>query len=374
MDTGRATGSPEAWPVRWYDGVTAARHDGTVRWEEGHGFALDNGVDAPRILPPGALRFVEKRADEVIYALSELPDFRLHLPMGAAAALGAHLPAASTYGAWVDRLGLGRAALAFAGVSAAVLAVVLTAPGWLGPMVPASWERRLGDAMVGDLGNRLCRTPQSDAALAKLLAKVDASTNPGSGSRSDRAPIRAGIANIDMVNAVALPGAQVLLFDELVQEAETPDELAGVLAHEVGHVRQRHVMTAMLRQFGLSILTSGVSSEVGSGALAATTLTYSRQAEAEADGFARAAMARADISPVGTARFFERQLRESGEGDLPAEVEWLSSHPLQAERAKAFRAGAVAGRRYKPALSPAEFRALKEACRRDPDVEEWDLF
>lgn len=355
---------PARWPVRWYDGVTASRHDGTTWWEEGRGLALDNGHDPPRVLPPGSLRFVEKRPGEVVYSLAEVPDFRLHLPAEAVAALGAHLPAPFTYGAWVDRLGLGRAALVFAGVSAAALAVVLTAPGWLGPMVPASWERRLGDAMVGDLGNRLCRTPASDAALAKLLRKVD----PGP------EPVRAGIANIDMVNAVALPGAQVLLFDELVQEAETPDELAGVLAHEVGHVRQRHVMTAMLRQFGLSVLTSGISSEVGSGALAATTLTYSREAEAEADRFARSAMARASISPVGTARFFERQLKESGESDLPAEVEWLSSHPLQAERAKAFRAAAVSGRSYEPALTPAEFRALKEACRRDPDVESWELF
>ena len=87
--------------------------------------------------------------------------------------LAAHLPEKQTYGAWVDKLGLGKAAAIFAAVSIGAVALFMTAPEWLGPRIPQSWERNLGDAMVGDLGNRLCSTPQGDAALAKLLDAVD---------------------------------------------------------------------------------------------------------------------------------------------------------------------------------------------------------
>ncbi|HBR85348.1 MAG TPA: peptidase, partial [Erythrobacter sp.] len=76
-----------------------------------------------------------------------------------------------------------------------------------------------------------------------------------------------------------LPGGQVLLFDGLVQQAESPEELAGVLGHEVGHVRERHVMTALLRQFGMSILLAGADSGVTNGVFGLAAMGYSRDAE-----------------------------------------------------------------------------------------------
>lgn len=349
-------------PAFWYDGRSALRHEGMAEWDGADGLALLRHSGEPLAVDLRALRFAEERRGETVYHLAHDADFRLILPSGVPPGRISHLPAKQTYGGWIDRIGLGKAAAGFAVVSAAAVALFLTAPAWLGPVVPESWERRLGDAMVGDLGNRVCSTPESDRALARLLDQVDPAASQ----------VRAGIVNMDMVNAAALPGSQVLLFDGLVQEAETPEELAGVLAHEVGHVRERHVMTALLRQFGLSVLTSGFNSNVGSGALAATNMSYSRAAEREADAWARAALARAQVSPVGAARFFERQV-EAGK-DVPDTMKWLSTHPDQLERAREFRAAAKPGQRYTPVLNPAEFRALKLACESDPDVEEFDLF
>jgi predicted Zn-dependent protease len=163
----------------------------------------------------------------------------------------------------------------------------------------------------------------------------------------------------------------VILFDGLVQNAESADELAGVLAHEIGHVRERHVMTAMLRQFGLSILASGISSGVGGDALGLISLDYSREAESQADGYARARLAAADISPGGTARFFERAGKEE---HAPGWISWIDSHPSPAGRGRSFRQAVRAGHAYVPALSPAEFAAIKRMCKEDPDVEEFDLF
>ena len=348
-------------PATWYDGLSALRHAGEAEWDGRDTIALQ-GSGSVLTVPLNDLTYGEERAGEIVYHRADNADFRLILPADLPAGLTARLPAKQTYGAWIDKLGLGKATAIFAAVSVAAVALFMTAPEWLGPRIPESWERNLGDAMVGDMGNRLCHTEEGDAALAKLLDAVDPADQQ----------VRAGVANIGMVNAVALPGGQVMLFDGLVQDAETPEELAGVLGHEVGHVRERHVMTALLRQFGLSILLSGANSGVGDTIFGLASMGYSRDAEREADEYARERMAESDISPLGAAEFFER-IGGDEEGDENAIVGWVSSHPDPRERAKAYRAAAK-GKTFEPVLTDAEFQALKQMCAKDPDVEEFDFF
>lgn len=353
-------------PAFWYDGQVARRRDGVAVWEGGDLLRLES-VDGAMTVPLADLVFVERGAMDGAYGrrtTARMPDdgFRLAFTGTVPDALAARLPKGQRFGAWIDRLGLPRAAALFAAISAALVAVVLTAPTWLGPRIPPAWERKIGDAMLGDLGNRLCHTPASDAALAKLVARLD----------PDRPVTRVGIANIDMVNAVALPGGQVLVFDGLVQESTTPDELAGVIGHEIGHVRERHVMQALLRQFGLSVLLGGVNSDVGSGVFGVAAMRYSREAEREADLFARDRLAAADVSPKGTADFFGH-LRKDG-GDGPAWAGWIASHPRPGDREALFRKAVVPGKAYAPALTRAEYDAIRDACTKDPDVEEFDFF
>ncbi len=351
--------------AEWYDGTNALRHSGVLRWDGADRLTLDaSGVETQ--FDVADLQFAENRPDQIVYRRETVPDFRLILPSELPPGLAARLPAESNYGAWIDRLGLGRSVAAFAVVSAAAVALFLTAPDWLGPRIPASWEREIGEAMIGDFGGRICHTPAGDAALAKLLDKVDPAEEK----------VRAGIANMDMVNAVALPGGQVLLFDGLVQQAETPEELAGVLGHEVGHVRERHVMTALLRQFGLSILLAGADSGVTNSVFGLAAMGYSREAEREADSYARARMRESRISPLGAAGFFERMAEQHGdpEEEGSAVLGWLASHPSAGERAEAYRDAAREGADYPPVLSEAEFAALKSMCEDDPDVEEFGFF
>ena len=352
-----------AVPAQWFDGTTAVRHTGGATWE-GETLQLEPYSGEPLTVPGGELRFAETRPGQIVLAREGSAGFRLILPADLPPGFRARLPAASRYGGWIDRFGLWRASLVFGAVSAALVAAFVTAPDWLGPRVPSAWEREIGDAMVGDIDRRVCRTPASDAALAKLLDKLD----PGTPQ------VRAGIANIDMVNAVALPGERVLLFDGIVQQAKSPEELAGVLAHEIGHVRERHVMTAMMRQFGLSILLAGADSGLASNVAGIATLGYSRAAEREADDYARARLAASDVSPLGAAGFFERMAKDAREEDTPAVVGWIASHPSSRTRARDFRAAARKDRPYPPVLTAAEFAALKSACRQDRQVEDWELF
>ena len=349
----------------WYDGVNALRHQGEVHWDRPAVLQLVESNGELLECPLDDLRFAEVIGNRRIYSRSSIPDFRLRLPRELPEDLARLLPAASVYGKWIDRFGLWRAAAVLAVFSAACAALFMTAPQWLGPMIPWSWEQRLGDAMVGNFGNRLCSTPQSDRALAKLLGEID----PG-----DRR-IRVGIANIGIVNAVTLPGGHILLFNGIIQQAKSPDELAGVLAHEVGHVQERHVMTALLRQFGLSILLSGANTNVGNTAFGVASMSYSRAAERQADADARASLAGADISPMGAANFFARMANKTGDdGDDASIASWLASHPSSVEREKEFRNSAVSGKKYHPALTPQEFAALKSACKNDKDVQGFDFF
>jgi len=354
---------PVALPAFWYDGQTARRHEGIVEWDGGADLLL-RGTDGSVLqVPLGDLVFVERGVMDGSYSRRADDGFRLVLTGSVPDALAERLPSGQRFGKWIDGLGLPKAAALFAAISAVLVALVLTAPTWLGPRVPQSWERRIGDAMIGDLGNRICHTPESDAALAKLVQRLD----------PDEPPTRVGIANIDMVNAVALPGGQVLVFDGLIQESENPDELAGVIGHEIGHVRERHVMQALLRQFGLSVLLGGLNSEIGNGIFGVAAMGYSRDAEREADAFSRDQLVRSNISPAGTADFFDYLKKESG-GESAEWVGWIASHPMPAEREDAFRNAVIKGHAYTPALTHEEFAAIRDACSDDPDVETFDFF
>lgn len=352
-------------PIRafWYDGLTARRHVGAALLR-GDDLWLESDEGETMRVPLGDLVFVERGVLDGSYSRRADDGFRLVFTDPVPDDLAARLPRGARFGKWIDGLGLARAAVLFGGISAALVALVMTAPTWLGPRVPPSWERRIGDAMVGDLQDVTCHTPASDAALAKLVKQLD----------PDNPPTKVAIANIDMVNAVALPGGQVLVFDGLVQESTDPDELAGVIGHEIGHVRERHVMQALLRQFGLSILLGGVNSDIGNTLFGLTAMSYSRDAEREADVFSRAQMARSNISPASTADFFADLAKEQGDDGGPGLGSWIASHPMPKEREDAFRNAVVKGKAYRPSLSRADYTAIREACTDDPDAEPFDIF
>lgn len=157
----------------------------------------------------------------------------------------------------------------------------------------------------------------------------------------------------DTLNAFAAPGGHVYIHTAIILEADDVSELAGVMAHEVGHVALRHIArnyyrqrsTGILYQVGaalLSILVGGPAAQGGQlvGQLAAMAYlnTFSRDAEREADQFGVDVLPQAGIHPIGLATFFETLQKESG-GRPPA---FLSSHPATEERIATTRAAIAA--------------------------------
>lgn len=352
----------DGFPARLFDGQSALRREVLLHWS-GDGLEWAEQDGPATSLPFDQLRLIERRADSLVFGRHDQAGWRLLVAPDAPADLLNRMPQGTTYGSWIDRFGLPRASILLAVASAAVVAAVLTAPGWLGPLVPESWERQIGSAMVGDLQAYSCNTPESNAALAALVKNVD----------DGGAPVTVQLVKIDMVNAVALPGGRVLIFDKLVQQAKSPDELAGVLAHELGHVRKRHVMQALLRQFGLSILLGSANSDLGGTLGGLTSMNYSREAEREADEFSRQRLAAAQISPAATGAFFERMGKSAPAAGSQA-LSYLSSHPDTAERQAAFAAAVKPGKAYRAGLSAAQFDALRTACAKDRKAQKWSLF
>lgn len=308
------------------------------------------------------LRALDVAGRDAVFGHATEPGWRIGFAEGIIpAAIATLVPKRSRYGGFIDRIGLGKASAVFATIGAAALFAGLKAPGWVAPLVPQSWEDGLGDAIVGDLGGRICRTPEGEAALKALSAKVD----PKGHARA------IAIADIPMVNAIALPGRRIILFDGLITEAKSPDEVAGVLGHELGHVEHRDTMAALLRQLGLSVLLGGMNGTAGSNINTLLSLSYSREAEHAADLSAIERMKAANISPLPTGGFFERlepfkkkKTGDKADDEGPIEIEnWFGSHPSSQSRAELFSKAHIKGRAYAPALAPGQWRALQTMCK-----------
>lgn len=174
-------------------------------------------------------------------------------------------------------------------------------------------------------------------------------------------------------NAFTLPGGAIWVFDPLLEEMESPDELAGVLAHEIEHVRHRHVVESLVRAGLFTGALNLLFGDVSGGfvlldpatAAQVFSLKLSRDMESEADQGARIRMKAGEISPKGMRAFFSRLAKE----DPTKGMAFLSSHPESGEREKLFQEekGAV----YRPLLNKKEWEDLKSACAHNVDRGHW---
>ena len=137
-------------------------------------------------------------------------------------------------------------------------------------------------------------------------------------------------------NAFALPSGIVVMTDELVELAQSDDELAAVLAHEVGHVVHRHSLRMLLQNSATSILMLALVGDISSASVLVASVPtvlvqakHSRQFEAEADDYAYAWLDRAGIARRNFGAILQRLEEKYGGEDVPS---WLSSHPPTAQR------------------------------------------
>jgi predicted Zn-dependent protease len=179
--------------------------------------------------------------------------------------------------------------------------------------IPTEWEERLGQNYFQALFKESLK--ESDPKMQKALDTI--SKRLLTAVPDQPYHFRIYVHPSKMVNAMALPGGTIIVFQGLINVTETPEELAGVLAHEFQHVLKRHSTRGIIRSeainlFGLII--SGNSDSITSVILQAggilEFLRFSRELESQADAEGMKMMLAAQVDPQGMVRMFESLERE----------------------------------------------------------------
>jgi predicted Zn-dependent protease len=180
--------------------------------------------------------------------------------------------------------------------------------------------------------------------------------------------IRVTVLDDMTINAFAVPGGQIVLLRGLLERSRTPEELAGVLAHELQHVLQRHATRLLLQHASTGLLLVAISGDL-TGAMAygiesarvLGTLSYSRQLESEADTEGLKMLMAADVDPQGMIAFFESM--RAAEAGARSATRYLASHPLAADRVDALKLLAASrSRGFRPLLPGRDWTDLRRVC------------
>jgi len=232
------------------------------------------------------------------------------------------------------------------------------ATDFLAAYVPASWEERLGLAVTEQLAPPEIRC--ADGELTRALDQI-ASTLLAA-EQEVPYTFHIAVADLPVVNAFAGPGGHIVILRGLLQKTETPEELAGVLAHEMQHILQRHPTRAVLREMstsGLIAVLSGNAEAARDLLQAAGTLgelRYSRRDEAAADRAGIRMLQAAQIRSDGLIEFLGQM-----EGGNP--LQYFSTHPNTSERIQELRALAAQAQYTPQELLPGyQWADVKNRC------------
>jgi Zn-dependent protease with chaperone function len=245
-------------------------------------------------------------------------------------------------------------------IVAVVLFGVPLAADRLTPLMPQAFERRLGDVADRQVkalfGGKTCDNPSGQAAFTKLVNTVREAAGLDTSVQS------AVLATI-IPNAFALPGGKVYVFSGLLAKADNADEVAGILAHEFGHLKHRDNTRGLIYNGGTSFLIGLLFGDItGSGALifasrSLVTASHSREAEQNADSFAIEVMRRLGRSPKPMGELMFRITGKEGDRSLSI----LASHPLTEDRL-ARMSNEDHPPSGPPLLTAAEWTSLKAIC------------
>jgi Zn-dependent protease with chaperone function len=360
----------------FYDGLTSDRHK----------VAVELGGDIVRVSAPGGATLAQWRFADLAPLATPAGVLRVGLADAKAAArleihdqalMAALLARVKPAG----RTGLTDRSTRIKVVAYSVAAIVTLVGGaiWgvplladrIAPRLPVAAEIRLGAAIEMQVRQMLdtstdgkpfeCGTGDTAeaaaarAAFAKLVGTLE-------GAAALPLPLRAAVVRRSDVNAITLPGGRILVFDGLLTKANSVDEVAGVLGHEIGHVAHRDGTKSVLETAGLSLLFGMLLGDfTGGGAviIAARTVlqtAYSRAAEASADEFGAELMYKVGGDPHALGAILVRISGKPG-----AAPHFLLDHPEAQERADAIDRIAQPSP-LKALLTPPEWDALRSIC------------
>jgi len=254
----------------------------------------------------------------------------------------------------------------WASVGGSILAVALGL--WFGAdllietavsRIPVEWEQKLGEAAYRDFlsHQEVMKEGPAVKAVEEMTQRL-AEQIPNNPYK-----FQVTVVKSDVVNAFALPGGYVVVFTGLMKKADSGEEVAGVLGHELNHVLQRHGLERIVKNLGVMAAVAiivgdqqgliGLMRQVGVELL---TLKFDRAQETEADLTGLQLVYRAKIDPHGMITFFQK-LSEKDEGRM----EWLSTHPMSSARADRLKAELAALPKRSAEPFTFEWRTVQDA-------------
>jgi Zn-dependent protease with chaperone function len=232
---------------------------------------------------------------------------------------------------WFSRM-LNKNVMGMLRVAAVFFAIIIVAYIWLVPFlaerlakrVPVSYEEQLGNGLYEALKSGFTVDASKTAYINDFFRELNIET---------RYSIKITVVKEDVVNAFAMPGGNIVVYDKILAGMNSYEDLAALLSHEFTHINERHTTRSLFRQLGSSLFISVVLGDIGtlgnviiSNADNLKGLSYSRSLEKDADMNGLKLLSDRKIDCNGFIRLFQQLDKEiKKEGDAPAE--WISSHP-----------------------------------------------
>lgn len=265
---------------------------------------------------------------------------------------------------------------ALASVFVIIFIIIPGLANQLATMIPIDKEIALGRASLKQIERVLgygeekpltCTGKKGQIALDKMAARLTAHFD-------SPYPLDIKVFNDKMPNAFAVPGGHIVLFYGLLEMADSPEEVAAVLGHEMGHVIHRDPTRLTLRSAGSVGILGMVFGDFAGGAAALVVAErliaadYSQDAEADADRFAHKLLEDAKLPSAPMAVFFEKLKNKFGDG--PELLSHIASHPdLQGRADAANNADSIGDGPFDAVLSVSEWKDLQSMCSQDAKVD-----
>ncbi|HZI02477.1 MAG TPA: M48 family metallopeptidase [Archangium sp.] len=199
--------------------------------------------------------------------------------------------------------------------------------------LPVSVDRKIGGLAMEamSLDGPKVTDPVLVGAMEKMVSRLEPHVRiPG-------LEFQVTVVDAPIVNAYCLPGGRIVVYTGLLKAARRPEQVAGVLGHEMAHATLRHGLERIAQSAGAVVALELLLQDVGGLLAMAVELarhgvltSYGREQETAADMEGAEMMLKAGMDPVALAEFFA--ILQEQHGDVPDSLAWLSSHPQLAER------------------------------------------
>ncbi|AHJ63054.1 Peptidase, M48 family [Granulibacter bethesdensis] len=338
--------APRSYPARYHDGSTAETHHVSVH-VQGSGLIVERSRHPAVVWKLRTIRYSEPTPEnDVILFRRGYADRLILNDPDSLGHLGIRFKSTKHVWCYITT-----------GIVACVLGsfiLIERAPEWIVPFIPDHTEQWLGQQVAESIiaKKRVC-TGKAGLHTLRVLERKIAHAAGINGS------IHLDVIDDPQVNAFTMPGRRIVLLRGLIEASRTSDEVAGVMAHETGHVFYHDSMQLLVRLLGLSVLETVITG--GSWSLSADLATqmlglhYNRRQEERADKAAIRFLDKAGLRSDGLAHFFET-LEKREEHSLS--VEFLSDHPATIGRRHA-NPGSSSGA---SAMSDKDWQAVRRVC------------